>query len=317
MPTALVTGVSGQDGTYLAELLVAKGYRVVGTTRDAARARTCEHADALRGVDLVETDGRSLPALLDVLRQTQPGEVYHLAAPSRVSASFEDPDGAKRGILGTTAVLLEAVQQSVPGARCFVAGSCEMFRPEDHGQDESAPREPVSPYGEAKLAAFDLVRTYRSMGRLFAVTGILFSHESPRRGASFVTRKVARAAAAVARGTQREVKLGSLDVRRDWGFAGDYVRAMWAMLQEETPDDLVIGTGIAHSVGDLCFEAFAAVGRDWQDHVVSDAALVRAGDPPLRLADPSRARRRLGWSPEVDFRGLVSMMVEHEMGQGT
>ena len=317
MPTALVTGVSGQDGTYLAELLVAKGYRVVGTTRDAARARASEHTGALRGVDLVETDGRSLPALLDLLRQTQPGEVYHLAAPSRVSDSFADPDGAKRGILGTTAVLLEAVQQSVPGARCFVAGSCEMFRPEDQGQDESAPREPVSPYGEAKLAAFDLVRTYRSMGRLFAVTGILFNHESPRRGASFVTRKVARGAAAVARGTQREVKLGSLDVRRDWGFAGDYVRAMWAMLQQETPEDLVIGTGTAHSVADLCFEAFAAVGRDWKDHVVSDAALVRAGDPPLRLADPSRARRRLGWSPEVDFRGLVSMMVEHEMRQGT
>jgi GDPmannose 4,6-dehydratase len=272
MPTALITGVSGQDGSYLAELLATKGYRVVGTTRDAQRAQRLEHASSMRSVELVEVDAGSLPAMLRVLRKAKPDEVYHLAAPSRVSSSFEDPEGAKRGILGTTAVVLEAVQQVVSGARCFLAGSCEMFTPEDHAQDETAPRAPVSPYGEAKRAAYELVRTYRSMGRLFAATGILFGHESPRREPSFVTRKVARAAAAVARGTQREVRVGSLEVRRDWGFAGDHVRAMWSMLQQDDPEDLVIGTGVAHSVADLCLEAFAVVGRDWKDHVVSDVA---------------------------------------------
>jgi GDPmannose 4,6-dehydratase len=316
VPTALITGVSGQDGTYLAELLAGKGYRVAGGTRSVAAARASPHARALRHVDLIELDPGSLPAMVGSLRRVNPDEVYHLAAPSRVSASFDDPDGAKRGILGTTAIVLEAVQQASPGARCFFAGSCEMFRSESHGQDESAPREPVSPYGEAKQAAFDLVRTYRGMGRLFAVTGILFSHESPRRAPTFVTRKVARAAAAIARGDQDELRLGSLEVRRDWGFAGDYVRAMWSMLQQEEPDDLVIGTGVAHSVADLCFEAFAVVGRDWQEHVVTDPELLRPGEAPLRLANPARARRRLGWAPEVDFRGLVAMMVQAETRDG-
>jgi len=317
MPTALVTGIGGQDGSYLAEFLRSKGYRVVGLTRDPARVRSLPYAAAFAGVELQQAPP-GLPGMTEVLRRAVPNEVYHLAAPSRVSSSWADPAATQREILGTTAVLLEALQAAAPAARCFVAGSCEMFGPSSGPQNETAPRKPVSPYGEAKRAAYDLVKTYRTMAGMHVSTGILFNHESPRRDPSFVSRKIACGAANIAAGRQRELRLGDVSVRRDWGFAGDYVRAMWLMLQQEEASDLVIGTGVAHSVQDFCAAAFAAVGLDWRSHVVpDDAALKRPTDAPLRLADPARARRRLGWTPEVDFFGLVRMMVDAEMADGS
>lgn len=310
MTTALVTGVTGQDGTYLTALLREKGYRIVGMTRQRPRTVRSDNP-ALEGVDLVEHVSE-LPRLVATLREVKPAEVYHLASPSSVGASFEDPEGTKRAVLGGTAVMLEAIAQGAPEARSFFAGSCEMFAPQDRAQDENAPRQPVSPYGEAKRAAFDLVRMYRSQGGLHASTGILFNHESPLRVERFVTGKIVRAAVDIAAGRQEGLAIGN-DVRRDWGFAGDYVRAMWLMLQQERAGDLVIGTGTAHSVSEFCAAAFETVGLNWRDHVTTDESLVRANDPPLRLANPARARRRLGWSPEVDFRGLVTMMVNHQM----
>jgi GDPmannose 4,6-dehydratase len=314
MPTALITGVAGQDGSYLAEFLLSRGYRVIGLTRDAGAARARPYGYALREVELVE--GALLDdavRLADVFWRFRPDEIYHLAGPSRVATSWEDPAGTQAAITGGTGALLEAVREAAPSARCFNAGSCEMFSPEDHAQDESAPRRPESPYGRAKLEAFELARRAREERGLHVSSGILFNHESPRRGAPFVTRRIARGAAAIARGHAQSLRLGNLDVRRDWGFAGDFVRAMWLMLQQSEPDDLVIGTGVAHSVAEFCEAAFGVVGLSWTDHVVSDPALFRPSDPPLRLADPARARVRLGWTPEVDFHGLVAMMVDAEL----
>lgn len=308
--TALITGITGQDGTYLAALLRGKGYRVVGSTRH--RPRDARQSNpALEDVELVGHTSE-LPRLVALLREVKPTEVYHLASPSSVGASFEDPDGTRRAVLGGTAVLLEALAQAAPESRSFFAGSCEMFAPQDRAQDENAPREPVSPYGEAKKAAFELVRMYRAQGGLHASTGILFNHESPLRSDRFVTGKIVRAAVEMAAGRREPLAIGN-DVRRDWGFAGDTVRAMWAMAQQDRAEDLVIGTGEAHSVSEFCEAAFSTVGLDWRQHVVTDERLVRANDPPLRLANPARARRRLGWSPEVDFRGLVAMMVQDRL----
>jgi GDPmannose 4,6-dehydratase len=195
----------------------------------------------------------------------------------------------------------------------FVAGSCEVFAPQDNAQDESAARGPQSPYGEGKLKAMEFAERARVQGGLYAVTGILFNHESPRRGESFVTRKISRAAVRISRKEQERLTLGRLDVRRDWGFAGDYVRAMWLMMFQEEPEDLVIGTGQAHSVADFCEIAFLRVGLDWREHVDSDPSMFRPSDAPLRLANPARAKSRLGWTPEVDFQRLVEMMIDHEL----
>jgi len=314
MSTALITGVSGQDGSYLAELLVGKGYRVAGTTRDIAAARHTPYAAALAGVELFENALDSRPAVSDLLTRIQPNEIYHLAGPSRVGASWHDPAGTLLGIVMPTILLMEAMLTEMPLAKCFVAGSCDMFAAEDHAQDESAPRAPESPYGRAKMEAEEIVRRYRDQHALFAVTGILFNHESPRRDESFVSRKITRAAARISRGEEQTLKLGSVDVRRDWGFAGDYVRAMWLMLRQQEPMDLVIGTGDAHSIADFYDLAFRRVGLNGKDHVVVDPSLMRAGDAPLRLANPARAWARLGWTPEVDFERLVAMMVDYEMG---
>jgi GDPmannose 4,6-dehydratase len=313
MPTALVTGVSGQDGSYLAELLTGKGYRVVGTTRNRAAALTLPYASAFTGVDLVEVALDSRNAVGELLARHQPDEVYHLAGPSRVGASWQDPAGTLLGVVMPTMLLLEAVLAESPSARCFFAGSCDMFAAEEHAQDESAPREPTSPYGRAKREAEEIVRRYREQHSLHAASGILFNHESPRRDGSFVSRKIARAAARIARGLDQTLSLGTVQIRRDWGFSGDYVRAMWLMLQQREPEDLVIGTGVAHSIADFYELAFRRVGLNGRDFVVEDPALVRPGDAPLRLANPARARALLGWTPEVDFERLVAMMVDSEI----
>jgi GDPmannose 4,6-dehydratase len=313
VPTGLITGVTGQDGSYLAELLRAKDYRVVGTTRDVAAARRLPYASALADVELVEHALDARPAVGELLKSIQPDEIYHLAGPSRIGASWSDPAGTLLGIVMPTILLLESVLAETPKAKVFVAGSCDAFAAEDHAQDESAPRSPVSPYGRAKLEAEGIVTRYRDELGLFAATGILFNHESPRRGESFVTRKIARGAARIARGEERTLPLGTVDIRRDFGFAGDYTRAMWLMLQQTDPTDVVIGTGEAHSIREFYEAAFRRVGLDADAHVTVDPTLIRPGDPPLRLANPARARARLGWTPEVDFAGLVAMMVDHEL----
>lgn len=313
MPTALITGVSGQDGSYLAELLGGKAYRVVGTTRDVAGAMKVPYASALERVELIQHGLDSRAAIGELLTRFQPDEIYHLAGPSRVGASWSDPEGTMLGIVVPTTLLLESVAADAPTARCFVAGSCDSFAAEDHAQDESAPRRPTSPYGRAKMEAEEIVRQYREQHGIFAVTGIMFNHESPRRDLDFVSRKIARAAVRIARGQSTALTLGSVHVRRDWGFAGDHVRAMWLMLQQSDPLDLVIGTGEAHSIIDFYELAFRRAGLNAKDHVAVDPALFRPGDAPLRLANPARARSRLGWTPEVDFERLVAMMVDHEL----
>ena len=314
MPTALITGVSGQDGSYLAEFLLGQGYRVIGTTRDARRALEGPHARALAGIELVvgEIDSPS-SAVLGAIREERPDEVYHLGAPSKVSASWDDPAATMTDIALSTGLLVEAMVEELPTPRLFLAGSCEVFAPEEHAQNESAPVGPVSPYGAAKLLAMQFVARSREQYGIYAVTGILFNHESPRRGRDFVSQKIARAAVKISRGEESHLTLGNLEVRRDWGFAGDYVRAMWLMLFQDEPEDLVIGTGVAHSVADMCDAAFRRVGLNWKDHVESDPSLFRPSDPPFRVADPRRAKTRLGWTPEVDFERLMAMMVDFEL----
>jgi GDPmannose 4,6-dehydratase len=317
MPTALITGVAGQDGSYLAEFLVGRGYHVLGTTRDVRRALGQPFAIALAGVDLVEAGPATGPETVsDLVRRNKPDEVYHLGGPSSVSASWADPAGTERGIVLSTALLLDAVVDLLPSPRLFVAGSCEIFAPADAALDESAALGPQSPYARAKLDALELVRSAREKHGIYATTGILFNHESARRGPGFVTRKIAVAAARIARGQQAGLRLGNIDVQRDWGFAGDFVRAMWLMQFQEEPEDLVLGTGIAHSVTQFCDAAFSRVGLRWQDHVTVDPSLLRRSDAPLRLANPARAKARLGWTPEVDFQRLVEMMVDFEMREG-
>ena len=314
MPTALITGISGQDGSYLAEFLRAKDYRVIGLTRNARRALETEYARALAGVDLVEGSFESSPSIFqELIRRHKPDEVYHLGGPTRVSTSWEKPTETLVDIVMPTAMLVTAATEELPSPRIFLAGSSEIFAIEDHAQNEGAPRDPPSPYGKAKLEAMEFVERARKDFGLYAVTGILFNHESPRRGKDFVSRKIARAAVRISRGTKEELPLGALDVWRDWGFAGDYVRAMWLMMFQEEPEDLVIGTGVAHSVAEMCDAAFAHVGLNWKDHVRLDPSLLRRADPPLRLADPSLAKSRLGWTPEVDFERLIAMIVDHEL----
>ncbi|HSA55861.1 MAG TPA: GDP-mannose 4,6-dehydratase [Gemmatimonadaceae bacterium] len=316
MTTALITGVSGQDGSYLAELLLEKRYRVVGFTRDADRARQ----GPLRAVaDRIELRTASLgdaEGLARLVAEVQPREIYNLAGQTRVSDSWSDPIGTGDASGLAVTRLLEAVRRAAPDGRFLQASSSEMYAPELETplREDSAMR-PASPYGAAKLYAHHVTRQYREAYGMHVSSAILFNHESPRRSEAFVTRKITRAAARIARGAQRELRLGNLDARRDWGFAGDYVRALWEMLQVERPEDLVIGTGVAHSVSDFCAAAFAAAGLNWRDHVVSDPSLFRSADTPVRLADPTRARERLGWTPEVDFTRLIEMMVRYDMDE--
>lgn len=314
MPTALITGVSGQDGSYLSEFLLAKDYRVVGLTRNPRRALESDYARALVGVDLVEGSLDAWPSMYkDLIQREKPDEIYHLGGPTRVSTSWQNPEQTMVDIALSTAMLVTAAVEELPSPRVFFAGTSEIFAAEDHAQNEGAPREPSSPYGKAKLEAMEFVERARRDFGLYGVTGILYNHESPRRGADFVSRKIAKAAVRIARREQESLKLGALDVRRDWGFAGDYVRAMWLMMFQDEPEDLVIGSGVAHTVADMCEAAFARVGLNWTDYVEHDPSLSRPSDPPVRVADPSRAKSRLGWTPEVDFERLIAMMVDHEM----
>ena len=307
---ALITGITGQDGSYLAELLLAEGYEVIGLVRRSStlaieRIRHIQDQITLVSGDLVDE-----VSLINVLRECRPREVYNLAAQSFVQTSWTQPVlTGEVTALGVTRIL-DAIRIVDPEIRFYQASSSEMFgRVHSVPQDEHTPFYPRSPYGVAKVYGHWITVNYRESYNLHASSGILFNHESPRRGLEFVTRKVTNGAARIKAGLDTELRLGNLDAQRDWGYAADYVRAMWAMLQRDTPDDYVVATGETHSVRELCEVAFKAAGLDYEDHVVIDPSFIRPAEVDLLVGDSSKAHRELGWKCEVDFYGLVEMMV--------
>ncbi len=310
MKTALITGVTGQDGSYLAELLLGKGYRVVGVVRRSSTTPYERIAHLINRIELVSADLLDQTSLTDVVAETEPDEIYNLAAQSFVQTSWSQPVlTGEFTALGVTRVL-EAMRKAAPRARFYQASSSEQFgKVVETPQRESTPFYPRSPYGVAKVYGHWITVNYRESFNLYAVSGILFNHESPRRGLEFVTRKISDGVARIRMGLQNELRLGNLDARRDWGFAGDYVDAMWRMLQQDTPDDYVIGTGATHSVREFCEAAFGAADLDYREYVVQDERFFRPAEVDLLVADPSRAHKELGWKPAVDFQALVQMMV--------
>ena len=312
--TALITGITGQDGSYLAELLLAKGYRVVGMTRRSSTASNERIAHLTGRIELLQGDLLDQASLVEALRVAAPDEVYNLAAQSFVPTSWNQPTlTGEFTALGVTR-LLEAVRQVAPNARFYQASSSEMFgKVREVPQTEDTPFYPRSPYGVAKAYGHFITVNYRESYGLFAVSGILFNHESPRRGLEFVTRKVTDGVARIALGHATELSLGNLDAERDWGFAGDYVEAMWRMLQQDAPKDYVVASGEAHSVRELCEIAFARVDLDYTRYVVVDPAFLRPAEVDHLRGDAARARAQLGWAPKVDFQGLVEMMVDADL----
>ncbi|MBK6495006.1 MAG: GDP-mannose 4,6-dehydratase [Gemmatimonadetes bacterium] len=316
MPKALITGITGQDGSYLAEFLLAKGYEVYGVVRRTSH-HSYERIDHLiPRVQIVAADLLDQHSLTMVMQEVQPDEVYNLAAQSFVPTSFTQPVlTGEFTALGVTRIL-EAVRLAAPKARFYQASSSEMFgKVQETPQHEGTPFYPRSPYGVAKLYGHWITVNYRESYGLYAVSGILFNHESPRRGIEFVTRKVTDGVARIALGLATELKMGNLEARRDWGYAGDYVDAMWRMLQQDQPADFVIGTGQTHSVEDLVRVAFERVGLDWRKYVTIDPRFYRPAEVDLLLADPRRAKEELGWSPTVSFEGLVHMMVDADLAR--
>jgi GDPmannose 4,6-dehydratase len=312
--TALITGVTGQDGSYLAEFLLTKGYRVVGMVRRSSAENFTRLEHVRDRIELEQADLLDQYSLIDVIRRTEPHEVYNLAAMSFVPTSWSQPVlTTEFDAVGVTRVL-EAIRLTNPKIRFYQASSSEMFgKVREVPQRESTPFYPRSPYGVAKVYGHYITVNYRESYDLFACSGILFNHESPRRGREFVTRKVTDGAARIKLGLERELKLGNLDARRDWGFAGDYVRAMWMMLQQDEPADYVIATGEQHSVRELVEIAFDRVGLDWRKCVRQDPSLTRPAEVDTLLGDCSYAKERLGWKPEVSFEQLVQMMVDSDL----
>jgi len=314
---ALIIGIAGQDGSLLSELLLSEGYEVFGVVRQPTSTRF-ENLELIRAdLELLQADVLDELSLVDVLTSSRPHEVYNLAAPSFVPMSWRQPVlTAEFAAVGCTA-LLEAIRRVDDSIRFYQASSSEIFgEPREVPQTEETPLAPVTPYGVAKAYAHFITRSYRRRYGLHASSGILYNHESPRRPLDFVTRKVSHAAAAISLGLEREVSLGNLDARRDWGFAGDYVRAMWLMLQQAEAGDFVIATGESHSVRELVACAFAHVELDWEDYVRVDDTLVR-GKAELHdlVGEPSKARAQLGWSPTVDFEGLVHLLVDADLAR--
>jgi GDPmannose 4,6-dehydratase len=316
MPRALITGVTGQDGSYLAEFLLDKGYEVVGMVR-----RTSHHSyeridHLLDRIEIVAADLLDQHSLTVVLQDFRPDEVYNLAAQSFVPTSWTQPVlTGEFTALGVTRIL-EAIRLVHPKARFYQASSSEMFgKVTETPQRESTPFYPRSPYGVAKVYGHWITVNYRESYDLFAVSGVLFNHESPRRGIEFVTRKVSDGVARIKLGLAKDLHLGNLDSRRDWGYAGDYVEAMWLMLQQPTPNDYVVGMGETHSVRELTEIAFRHVGLDYRQHVVSDPRYYRPAEVELLLADPTKARRELGWEAKVSFEQLVTMMVDADLAR--
>ena len=314
--TALITGITGQDGSYLAELLLEKGYRVAGMVRRAS-TENFERVTHLRDrIELRQGDLLDQLSLISLLREIRPDEVYNLAAQSFVPTSWVQPVlTAEFDAVGVTR-MLEALRLAAPEARFYQASSSEMFgQVRETPQRETTPFYPRSPYGVAKVYGHFITVNYRESYDLFACSGILFNHESPRRGLEFVTRKVSDGVARIKLGLASELSLGNLEARRDWGFAGDYVEAMWRMLQHDVPDDYVVAMGETHSVRELVEVAFGAVGLDWHDHVRTDAALLRPAEVDTLIGDPSKAQRVLGWQPRVSFPELVEMMVRSDLAR--
>jgi GDPmannose 4,6-dehydratase len=314
MPNALITGITGQDGSYLAELLLSKGYRVFGMTRRSSTDAYERIAHIRDRIELVQGDLLDQASLITALQDTQPTEVYNLAAQSFVPTSWNQPVlTGEFTALGVTR-MLESIRTVDSSIRFYQASSSEMFgKVREVPQNEQTPFYPRSPYGVAKAYGHAITVNYRESYGLFAVSGILFNHESPRRGIEFVTRKVTNGVARIALGLDTTLSLGNLDAERDWGFAGDYVRAMWSIMHADEPRDYVIATGVAHSVRDLCRIAFAHVGLDYQDHVVMDPALIRPAEVDHLLGDATRARAELGWEVEVDFQRMIEMMVDADI----
>jgi GDPmannose 4,6-dehydratase len=314
MPTALITGITGQDGSYLAEFLLAKGYRVVGVVRRSSTTPYERIAHLVDRIELVSADLLDQTSLTEAVHDCQPDEIYNLGAQSFVQASWFQPVlTGEFTALGVTRIL-EAMKKAAPKARFYQASSSEMFgKVHETPQREATPFYPRSPYGVAKVYGHWITVNYRESFGLYAVSGILFNHESPRRGTEFVTRKVSDAVARIKLGQQKELRLGNLDARRDWGFAGDYVEAMWLMLQQKEPDDFVVATGDTRTVRELCEVAFSHAGLDYREYVKQDPKFFRPAEVDLLVGDASKAHKQLGWKPKVTFEQLVKMMVDADL----
>jgi len=314
MPRALITGVTGQDGSYLAEFLLEQGYEVIGMVRRTSTVNFDRIHHIQEKIEIVQGDLLDQSSMMDIIAEYQPDEVYNLAAQSFVPTSWKQPVlTGEFTALGVTR-LLEAIRLVKPDTRFYQASSSEMFgKAQEVPQNEKTPFYPRSPYGVAKVYGHWITVNYRESYGLFAVSGILFNHESPRRGLEFVTHKVTYGAAKIKLGLADELRLGNLEARRDWGYAPDYVRAMWLMLQQDQPDDYVIATGETHSVRELCEVAFDYLGLDYRDYVVQDPRFYRPAEVDLLVGDASKARRVLGWEPTVTFEELIRIMVDADM----
>ncbi len=320
MPKALITGINGQDGSYLAELLLREGYEVHGAVRPIALEdpthRLSRIAHIQDRVELHTANLESYPSLFSVFASRQFDECYHLAAQSFVAESFRDGFSTMNANINGTHYLLAAIRETQPACKIYFAGTSEMFgNPKASPQNESTPFHPRNPYGISKVTGFDLCRNYRETYGMYCVCGLLFNHESPRRGFEFVTRKITSRAAAIKLGLAKELRLGNLDARRDWGHAADYVRAMHAMLQQDAPDDFVIASGETHSVRELADIAFAHVGLDYKDYVVVDQRFFRPAETGMLVGDAAKARRVLGWEASYTFEQLVVEMVEADLAE--
>lgn len=314
MPTALITGVTGQDGSYLAELLLDKGYTVIGMVRRSSTVTFERISHIQDDLIVVQGDLHDQSSLVDIIETYKPDEVYNLAAQSFVPTSWSQPVlTGEVTAMGVTR-LLEAIRLVKPKTRFYQASSSEMFgKVLEVPQSEKTPFYPRSPYGVAKVYSHWLTVNYRESYDMFAVSGILFNHESPRRGMEFVTRKITHGAARIKLGLAKELRLGNLESQRDWGFAGDYVEAMWMMLQQKIPADYVIGTGITNTVKRFCELAFEAVGLDYKDHVIKDEKFYRPAEIDLLVADPKKANHELGWHPKMEFEKLIKLMVDNDL----
>jgi GDPmannose 4,6-dehydratase len=315
---ALITGITGQDGSYLAELLLREGYEVHGIVRRVAiedpRARMWRIRHILDRLFIHSASMESYASIFNIVSEVKPDECYHLAAQSYVSYSFEDEFSTINTNLNGTHYVLSAVKRLAPECKFYFAGSSEMFgKVSETPQNEKTPFHPRSPYGISKMAGFELTRNYREAYGLFALSGILFNHESPRRGAEFVTRKISSGAVKIKLGIEKEIRLGNLEAKRDWGHARDYVKAMWLMLQQDEPEDYVIATGKSHSVLAFLEHAFSYLNLDFNDYLVMDKKLYRPSEINILQGDASKARKNLGWSPAISFEELVREMVDSDL----
>jgi GDPmannose 4,6-dehydratase len=318
MKNALITGITGQDGSYLAELLLSKGYEVHGIVRRVAFENPKQRLQRLRNcieaVHLHAASMESYASLHDIVENVNPDECYHLAAQSYVSYSFDDEFSTINTNINGTHFILSAIKRMAPNCRFYFAGSSEMFgKVKESPQNEDTPFHPRSPYGISKVAGFDLTRNYREAHGLMAVNGILFNHESPRRGFEFVTRKITSHVAQIKLGLEREIRIGNIDAKRDWGHAKEYVKAMWLMLQQDEPDDYIIATGESHSVKDFLECAFDYVGLNYEDYLVIDKTFFRPSEVVTLCGDSSKAKEKLGWEYNLNFQHLVKEMVENDL----